>query len=105
MCLVTYKPDQIAPVLDYLGRATAKVHCVSDADSDHTLVPFQTEDAIAAVIGDPDGEFVDWLTTFAREYAAVVRDATYHARTGVLVVENTHNMGGGTVYERPHLER
>jgi len=37
--------------------------------------------------------------------AAVVRDANYHARTGVLVVENTHNMGGGTVYDRPHLER
>ncbi|MDQ3760579.1 MAG: DUF2252 domain-containing protein [Actinomycetota bacterium] len=68
------EPDEIAPVLDYLGRATAKVHCVSDADSDHTLVPFQTEDAIATVIGDQEAEFVDWLTTFAREYAAVVRD-------------------------------
>jgi hypothetical protein len=61
-------------VLDYLGRATAKVHCVADADSDQTLVPFQTEDAIAAVIDDREAEFVDWLTTFAREYAAVVRD-------------------------------
>ncbi|MGH3897270.1 MAG: DUF2252 domain-containing protein [Pseudonocardiaceae bacterium] len=68
------EPDEIAPVLDYLGRATAKVHCVADADSDHTLVPFQTEDAIAALIGDREDEFVDWLTTFAREYAAVVRD-------------------------------
>ena len=37
--------------------------------------------------------------------AAVVFNPTYHARTGVLVVENTHNMGGGTVYDRPHLER
>jgi uncharacterized protein (DUF2252 family) len=68
------EPDEIAPVLDYLGRATAKVHCVSDSDSDHTLVPFQTEEAIAAVIGDRETQFVDWLTTFAREYAAVVRD-------------------------------
>ena len=68
------EPEEIAPVLDYLGRATAKVHCVSDADSDHTLVSFQTEDAIAAVIGDREAEFVDWLTTFARQYAAVVRD-------------------------------
>jgi len=68
------EPDEIAPVLDYLGRATAKVHCVSDSDSDHTLVPFQTENAIAEVIGDREAEFVDWLTTFAREYAAVVRD-------------------------------
>ncbi|HEX8759691.1 MAG TPA: DUF2252 domain-containing protein [Pseudonocardiaceae bacterium] len=68
------EPDEIAPVLDYLGRATAKVHCVSDSDSDHTLVPFQTEEAISAVIGDREAAFVDWLTTFAREYAAVVRD-------------------------------
>ncbi|HEU0088178.1 MAG TPA: DUF2252 domain-containing protein, partial [Pseudonocardiaceae bacterium] len=68
------EPDEIAPVLDYLGRATAKVHCVSDADSDHTLVPFQTEDAIAAMIGDRETEFVAWLTAFAREYAAGVRD-------------------------------
>jgi Uncharacterized protein conserved in bacteria (DUF2252) len=68
------EPDEIAPVVDYLGRATAKVHCVSDADSDHTLVPFQTEDAIAAVIGDREAEFVGWLATFARKYAAVVRD-------------------------------
>jgi uncharacterized protein (DUF2252 family) len=59
------EPDEIAPVLDHLGRATAKVHCVSDADSDHTLVP---------VIGDREAEFVDWLATFARKYAAVVRD-------------------------------
>ncbi len=68
------EPEEIGPVLDYLGRATAKVHCVSDADSDHTVVPFQTENAIASVIGDREADFVDWLTTFAREYAAVVRD-------------------------------
>ncbi|HBL26905.1 MAG TPA: low specificity L-threonine aldolase [Acidobacteria bacterium] len=36
---------------------------------------------------------------------AVVKDASFHARTGLIVVENTHNMGGGTVYDRPHLER
>jgi threonine aldolase len=37
--------------------------------------------------------------------AAVVKDATYHARTGVITVENTHNMGGGTLYDRPRLDR
>lgn len=36
---------------------------------------------------------------------AVVRDVLYHARTGLITVENTHNMGGGTLYDRPHLER
>jgi uncharacterized protein (DUF2252 family) len=68
------EPAEIAPVLDYLGRATAKVHCVSDADSDHTLVPFQTEEAIVTVIGDREDEFTGWLGAFARDYATVVRD-------------------------------
>jgi uncharacterized protein (DUF2252 family) len=68
------EPADIAPVLDYLGRATAKVHCVADEDSDQTLVPFQTEEAIAAAIGDDEGRFADWLVEFARSYAAVVRD-------------------------------
>jgi threonine aldolase len=37
--------------------------------------------------------------------AHITKDALYHARTGVLTVENTHNMGGGTLYDRPHLDR
>ncbi len=67
------EPDEIAPVFDQLGRATAKVHCVSDTDSDHTLVSFQTEEAIAAVVGGREDEFVRWVTGFARDYGAVVR--------------------------------
>ena len=67
------EPSEIAPVLDQLGRATAKVHCVSDSDSDHTLVPFQTEEAIATVIDGRDEEFVRWVCEFAIDYAAVVR--------------------------------
>ena len=61
-------------MLDYLGRATAKVHCVSDSDSDASLVDFQTEDAIVETVGDRDEEFRDWIVAFAGEYAAVVRD-------------------------------
>jgi threonine aldolase len=37
--------------------------------------------------------------------AAIVRETGYYARTGLLVVENTHNVGGGTVYDRPLLDR
>jgi uncharacterized protein (DUF2252 family) len=68
------EPADIIPVVDQLGRATAKAHCVSDSDSDHSLVPFQTEEAIAAVIGNRDNEFIEWIIRFAREYGAVVRD-------------------------------
>jgi uncharacterized protein (DUF2252 family) len=63
-------PDEIRPVLEQLGRATAKVHCVGDADSDHTLVPFQMEDAITSMIGGRREEFVADLVEFAHAYAA-----------------------------------
>jgi uncharacterized protein (DUF2252 family) len=68
------EPDEIGIVLDQLGRATAKVHCVSDVDTEGTpLVDFQTEDAIVEAIGDRDEEFVDEITDFAFEYAERAR--------------------------------
>jgi threonine aldolase len=36
--------------------------------------------------------------------AAIAPDVSYRARTVLIAVENTHNMAGGTVYDRPHLE-
>ncbi len=63
------EPEEIAPVLTQLGRATAKMHCIGDADSDHTLVDFQTEDAILALVGDRREEFLDDLVAFAHAYA------------------------------------
>nr|WP_239523116.1 DUF2252 domain-containing protein [Geodermatophilus normandii] len=63
------EPEEIAPVVAQLGRATAKMHCVGDADSDHTLVDFQTEDAVATMIGDRREEFVADLVDFAHTYA------------------------------------
>ncbi len=67
------EPAEIAPVVAYLGQATAKVHCVADADADHSLVPFQTEDAICEVVAGREDEFVDWVVDFAHTYAAQVR--------------------------------
>ncbi|HEY3006021.1 MAG TPA: DUF2252 domain-containing protein [Kribbellaceae bacterium] len=72
------EPDEILPLLRYLGQAVAKVHCVSDADSVQTLVPFQTEEAIVAVLGDRDAEFVEELISFGLGYAAQVRDDHRH---------------------------
>ncbi|MBC8092963.1 MAG: DUF2252 domain-containing protein [Pseudonocardia sp.] len=68
------EPSEIAPVVEYLGRATAKVHCVADSDADHTLVPFSTEDAILAVVDGKEDGFVAWVTDFAHSYAAQVRE-------------------------------
>ncbi|MDK3258710.1 DUF2252 domain-containing protein [Blastococcus capsensis] len=68
------EPEDIAPVMVQLGRATAKLHCVGDADSDHTLVPFQTEDAISEMVGDRRDEFVGDLVDFAHSYARRTQD-------------------------------
>jgi uncharacterized protein (DUF2252 family) len=67
-------PEDMIPVLSDLGRATAKVHCVSDSDSDQTLMDFQVEDAIDAAIGPDEEPFVEAMVKFGIDYAAVVRD-------------------------------
>jgi uncharacterized protein (DUF2252 family) len=67
------EPDEMAPLLEDLGRATAKVHCASDEDSDEELVGFQTEEAVLEVIGDHEDEFVEDLVEFAMSYAGTVR--------------------------------
>jgi uncharacterized protein (DUF2252 family) len=72
------EPDELTEVIEQLGCAVAKVHCVGDADSDQELVDFQTEDAIAELIGDRDDEFVDDMVAFGLEYAAQVRDDHRH---------------------------
>jgi hypothetical protein len=72
------EPAQLRPVVEQLGRATAKVHCVSDEDSGDTpLVEFQTEDAVAEAVGDRVDELVVDLTGFAHEYAERAR-ADHH---------------------------
>lgn len=72
------EPDELSEVIEQLGQAVAKVHCVSDADSDQSLVSFQTEEAIVAVIGDREDEFVTDMVEFALSYASTVRDDHRH---------------------------
>jgi len=67
-------PEEIAPVLDYLGRATAKVHCVADEDSDPTIVGFQTEDEIVKVVSGKEDGFVKEMVDFGMGYAEIARD-------------------------------
>ena len=68
------EPDEVLPLLNGLGRATAKIHCVSDADSDQTLVTFETEEAIWAVVEGREDEFVDDLAAFGAAYGDLARD-------------------------------
>ncbi|HET9420400.1 MAG TPA: DUF2252 domain-containing protein [Nocardioides sp.] len=66
--------DQVADVVDLLGRATAKIHCASDEDSAQDLVDFQVEEAIAESVDRRRRELTRWITEFGTEYAATVRD-------------------------------
>ncbi|GAB3995082.1 DUF2252 domain-containing protein [Nocardioides marmoraquaticus] len=67
------EPSDIAAVVDLLGRATAKVHCAADEDSDQDLVDFQVEQAVVASLQGRRRAFADHLVEFAALYAATVR--------------------------------
>ena len=67
------EPDEMASVVQNLGRATAKVHCASDEDSDQSLVTFQTEVAIKQAVQGRRRELVADLTDFGIDYALRVR--------------------------------
>jgi uncharacterized protein (DUF2252 family) len=68
---IVSEPDEIFPLLRYLGQATAKVHCVSDAGSEAELVDFQTEEAISAVL---DEDFAPELADFGAAYGETARE-------------------------------
>ena len=67
------EPDDMGAVVEQLGRATAKVHCASDEDSDQSLVDYQVEDAVIASLDGRRDEFVEAVIGFALEYAGAVR--------------------------------
>jgi uncharacterized protein (DUF2252 family) len=68
------EPEQMSPVLDYLGRATAKVHCVADKDSDANIVGFQTEDEIIEAVSGNEEEFVQEMVDFGAQYSEIARN-------------------------------
>jgi uncharacterized protein (DUF2252 family) len=67
------EPEEVGPVVADLGRATAKIHCISDSDSDEGVVEFSTEEAIAAVLEGEQDAFVEDVVDFGIEYALRAR--------------------------------
>ncbi|WP_371482215.1 DUF2252 domain-containing protein [Kitasatospora sp. NBC_00315] len=68
------EPADLRSVIDHLGRATAGMHAAADeSSSGHTLVPFSTEHAIDAAIGEDAAGFADMLVAFAHAYGARAR--------------------------------
>lgn len=66
--------DEMQPLVHDLGRATAKVHCVSDAGSEHPLVDVEVEARITEVIGGRHDAFARDLAQFGADYGALTRE-------------------------------
>ncbi|MDX1939270.1 MAG: DUF2252 domain-containing protein [Saprospiraceae bacterium] len=66
--------NDILEVVTSLGQAVAKIHCVSDMDSDTQVVPFSTDQAIYAVLKGKEEAFVNDMTDFGLAYGETVRD-------------------------------
>ncbi|MEK7253175.1 MAG: DUF2252 family protein, partial [Bacteroidota bacterium] len=66
--------DDILQVVESLSKCVAKIHCISDEDSDQTLVDYSTEAAIQGVLDGREADFVAYLTEFGENYASCVRD-------------------------------
>jgi uncharacterized protein (DUF2252 family) len=71
---VVTEVDEMRALVHDLGRATAKVHCVSDSGSEHPLVDVNVEAKITDVIGGRDDEFARDLVAFGAEYGALTRE-------------------------------
>ncbi len=68
------EPDEILPLVRYLGQATAKIHCVSDTDSEHRVVEIEVEESVHERIGDGVEAFADDLADFGAAYGQLARD-------------------------------
>ncbi len=72
------EPEDIHDVVGLLGRATAKIHCASDEDSEQDLVDFSVEEAVAHSLEGRRREFTEWVTDFGMSYAGQVREDHAH---------------------------
>ena len=84
------EPADMRAVVELLGRATAKIHCASDEDSDQDLIEFQVEEAIAKSLEGRRNDYVAWLGEWGIAYAERVRgdhalfvDAFREGRVGI----------------------
>ncbi len=67
------EPDEIDPLVEQLGRATAKIHCVSDEESEGDVVDFSVEEVVDQAIDGNDEAFLTDLVAFAHGYAERAR--------------------------------
>jgi len=68
------EPEDLHDVVEQLGQATAKIHCVDDDAAEHDLVQVSVEQVIADCVGDDVDGLVRDLQEFAHRYAEQVRE-------------------------------
>ncbi len=71
------EPSEMVELVEQLGQATAKIHCVADDESEQDLVAVSVELVVAGCVGDDVDALVADLTSFAHAYAEQAR--TDHA--------------------------
>jgi uncharacterized protein (DUF2252 family) len=67
------EPDDMDVLVRQLGRATAKIHCVADDESDERLVDASVERVVSDSVGDRTEALVADLVSFAHAYAERTR--------------------------------
>ncbi|KRE62763.1 DUF2252 domain-containing protein [Nostocoides sp. Soil756] len=68
------EPADLEVLLPQLGRATAKIHCVADSESDQDLVSVSVEDAVGSSVGGDGDALVSTMVEFARDYSRRARE-------------------------------
>ena len=68
------EPADLGVLVPQLGRATAKIHCVADSESDQDLVTVSVEEVVGRSVGDDVDGLVATMTAFAHDYARRARD-------------------------------
>ena len=68
------EPDDLGVLVPQLGRATAKIHCVADSESDQDLVTVSVEEVVGRCVGDDVDGLVATMTEFAHAYAQRARE-------------------------------
>ena len=68
------EPDEIGPLVEQLGRATAKIHCVSDDEAEDGIITFSVEEVVARSGPRTGGRLLADLAQFAHAYARRAQD-------------------------------
>ncbi|ULL19270.1 DUF2252 domain-containing protein [Paenibacillus sp. H1-7] len=66
--------EDLLPVLECMGRITAKLHGRADADMEHGLMSYHSEDEILLAIGSDTDAFCDYIAHWAISYAHQVEE-------------------------------